>query len=131
MAAYNKVIVMGNLTADPELRQLPSGSAVCEMRMAINERYKSKDGEEKDSTVYVDVVAWGRTGSTSAEYLSKGSPALVEGKLQFDQWEKDGQKRSKIRIRADRVVFMGSKDAEQHSEPTRGTTPSNDDETPF
>jgi len=110
MSSYNRVVLMGNLTRDPEVRHLASGTAVAELGMAVNEKYKTKDGETKDATMFVDVVVWGRQAETTGEYLTKGSPVLIEGKLQLDQWEnKEGEKRSKIKVRADRIVFMGSR----------------------
>ena len=108
MASLNKVILAGNLTRDPELRHIPSGTAVVDMGLAISESYKNKAGDQVDSVVFVDVVVWGRQAETSAEYLSKGSPVLIEGRLQLDQWEQEGQKRSKMRVRAERVQFLSS-----------------------
>lgn len=109
MADVNRVFLAGNLTRDPEVRYTPSGTAVADLGLAINERYKSKDGTWEEKTVFVDVVVWGRQAETSGEYLYKGSPVLVEGRLQLDQWEnQQGEKRSKIRVRADRVQFLGS-----------------------
>lgn len=108
MASMNKVILAGNLTRDPEVRYTPSGTAVADLGMAISDSYKSKTGELVEQVCFVDVVVWGRQAETSGEYLRKGSPALIEGRLQFDQWEgQDGQKRSKLRVRADRVQFLG------------------------
>ncbi|MCF7848587.1 MAG: single-stranded DNA-binding protein [Kiritimatiellales bacterium] len=109
MASYNRVMLMGNLTHNPEIRYTPSGTAVADLRMAMNESYKNKAGETVESTCYVDVVVWGRQAETSSEYLHKGSPVFVEGRLQLDQWEnQQGEKRSKLRVRADRVQSMGS-----------------------
>ena len=109
MASLNRVVLMGNLTKDPEVRYLPSGTAVCDMRMAMSESYKNKSGEQVESTCYVDVVAWARQAETCGEYLSKGSPVLVEGSLQLDEWKtKEGEARSKLRVRAARVQFLGS-----------------------
>jgi len=109
MASYNRVMLMGNLTHNPEIRYTPSGTAVADLRMAMNESYKNKAGETVESTCYVDVVVWGRQAETSSEYLHKGSPVFVEGRLQLDQWEnQQGEKRSKLRVRADRVQFLSS-----------------------
>lgn len=110
MASFNKVILAGNLTADPEKRYIPSGTAVAELRMAVNERYKNKEGEWVDTPVYVSVEVWDRQAETCCQYLSKGSALLVEGRLKFDQWEdKDsGSKRSKLSVRGERVQFLGS-----------------------
>lgn len=118
MSSMNRVYLMGNLTRDPEVRQTPSKTYVCDLSMAINEEWKSRDGEKKESTVFVQVVAWGRQAETCGEYLKKGSCVLVEGKLQYDEWEdKEGNKRNKVRVRADRVSFIGGKhDSEPEQE---------------
>ena len=108
MATFNKVILAGNLTADVELRNLPSGMAVADLRLAVSEKYRNKQGETAESTVFVDVVVWDRQAENCAKYLSKGSPVLVEGRLQLDEWtNKDGDKRSKLRVRANTVQFLG------------------------
>ena len=113
MASMNKVVLVGNLTQDPEIRKLKTGTSVGDLRLAISESYKNKSGEQVDTVCYVDVVTWGRQAETCGQYLKKGSAALVEGRLQLDEWEKDGQKRSKLRVRADRVQFL---DAPEHAE---------------
>jgi single-strand DNA-binding protein len=107
MASLNKVFLAGNLTRDPEIRYTPSGDAVGDLQMAINRKFKGRDGQEKEETCYVGVVVWGRQAETSGEYLRKGSPILVEGRLQYEQWEKDGKKNSRLRVCADRVQFLG------------------------
>ncbi|MDA1044951.1 MAG: single-stranded DNA-binding protein [Verrucomicrobia bacterium] len=109
MASLNKVFIMGNLTRDPEVRYIPSGTAVAELGVAVNESFRNREGQEVENTVFVDVIVWARQAETCGEYLSKGSPVFIEGRLQLDQWEnKDGEKRNKLRVRADRVQFMGS-----------------------
>ena len=108
MANLNRVFLAGNLTRDPEIRYTPSGKAVGDLGMAVNRRYKTADGEDRDETCYVRVVVWGRQAETCGEYLSKGSPLLVEGRLQYDEWEKDGQKQNRLRVVASRVQFLGS-----------------------
>lgn len=109
MASFNKVILIGNLTKDPEVRYIPSGTAVGDLRLAVTERFKGRDGQEQESTCFVDVVVWARQAETCGEYLRKGSPILVEGRLQLDEWKsKEGENRSKLRVRADRVQFLGS-----------------------
>ena len=109
MSTLNRVYLMGNLTRDPEVRYTPSGIAVGDLGMAVNESYKSKSGEMIESTVFVDVEVWSRQAETCAEYLHKGSPVFVEGRLKLDQWEnQQGEKRSKLRVRADRVQFLGA-----------------------
>lgn len=107
MASLNKVFIIGNLTRDPEVRYLPSGAAVADVRLASNRRYKTQQGEEKEETLYVNVSVWGRQAETCGQYLSKGSPVLVEGRLRYEEWEKDGQRNSRISITAERVQFMG------------------------
>lgn len=108
MASVNRVIIAGNLTRDPEVRYLPSGTGVAELGIAINDNYRNKDGELVERTCFVDVTVWGKQAETCSQYLSKGAPALIEGKLQFDQWEnQQGEKRSKLKVRADRVQFLG------------------------
>ncbi|NKB24519.1 MAG: single-stranded DNA-binding protein [Kiritimatiellae bacterium] len=107
MASLNRVFLAGNLTRDPEVRYTPSGTAVADLHMAINRVYTT-GGEQKEETCFVGVVAWGRQAETSGEYLFKGSPLLVEGILQYDQWETEsGEKRNRLRVRADRIQFLG------------------------
>lgn len=108
MAGYNRVVLVGNLTRDPQVRQTSSGTAVADIGLAANERYRNKDGEQVETTCFVDIVAWGRQAECCGQYLSKGASVLVEGRLQLDRWEtEDGQKRSKMRVKADRVRFLG------------------------
>ena len=98
---------MGNLTRDPEVRHTPKGTAVGDLAMAINMTYKAQDGTEKEEVCYVDVVVWGRQAETCRDYLTKGAPVFVEGRLQLDQWEgPEGEKKSRMRVRADRVQFL-------------------------
>jgi single-strand DNA-binding protein len=108
MASYNRVILMGNLTRDPELRYIPSGTAVTEITLAVNDRVKRND-QWTEETQYVDVTLWARTAEVVNEYLSKGSSILVEGRLKYDTWEKDGQKRSKLRVVADKMQMLGGR----------------------
>ena len=107
MASYNRVILIGNLTRDIELRYTPGGTAVADIGMAMNDRRKSQNGEWIDETTFVDVTLWGRTAEVASEYLSKGSPIMVEGRLKLDTWETDGQKRSKLRVVCDRMQMLG------------------------
>jgi len=109
MASFNRVILLGNLTRDIEIKYLQSGMAVADVGMAVNERRKSQTGEWIEETVFVDVTMWGRTAEVAGEYLSKGSPVLIEGRLKYDTWEKDGQKRSKLTVTCDRMQMVGSK----------------------
>jgi len=109
MASFNRVILVGNLTRDPELRYIPSGTAVSEIGLAVNERVKRNE-QWVDETVFVDITLWGRTAEVANEYLSKGSPVLIEGRLKLDTWEKDGQKRSKLRVTAEKMQMLGSRE---------------------
>ena len=106
-ASLNKVLLMGNLTRDPEVKYTPKGTAVCDLGLAINDTYKAQDGTIKETVTYVDVEVWGRTAENCKQYLSKGRPVFIEGQLRLDQWEQEGQKRSKMKVRADRVQFLG------------------------
>lgn len=117
MANLNRVYLIGNLTRDPEVRYAPSGDAVGDLQLAVNNRYKTRDGQDKEETCFVGVVVWGRQAETCGEYLKKGSPVLVEGRLQFDQWEKDGQKQSRLRVRAERVQFLSRGKGDEVREP--------------
>lgn len=108
MADLNKVFLAGNLTRDPEVRHTPSGMAVADLRLAINRKYRDKNGKDVEEVVYVSATVWGRQAETSGQYLSKGSPVLVEGRLKLDEWEKDGQKQSRLGVVAERVQFLSS-----------------------
>jgi single-strand DNA-binding protein len=108
MASFNRVILVGNLTRDPELRYIPSGTAVSDVTLAVNDRIKRGD-QWVEEAVFVDVTLWGRTAEVANEYLSKGSPILIEGRLKLDRWEKDGQKHSKLRVTAEKLQMLGSK----------------------
>jgi len=106
--SFNQVVLMGNLTRDPELRTTPNGTTVCSFSLALNRRYRSGgDGEWQEATDYIDIVAWGPLGERVAQYLSKGRPALVNGRLQSRSWEQDGAKRSKVEVVAQDVTFLG------------------------
>ncbi len=108
MANFNKVILAGNLTRDPQLSYLPSNTPVCEFGMAINRKWRGQDGQMRDETCFVDLRVYGRQAETFNQYMSKGRPVLVEGRLRLDQWEgKDGQKRSKLYVVVDSFQFLG------------------------
>ena len=109
MASFNRVILVGNLTRDVDLKYLQSGTAVTEVGLAVNDRRKAASGEWVEETTFVDVTLWGRTAEVASEYLSKGSPILIEGRLKLDQWETDGQKRSKLRVVADKMQMIGGR----------------------
>lgn len=111
--SFNQVTLMGNLTRDPELRNTPNGQSVCSFSLALNRSYKAADGNWQEVTDFVDVVAWGPLGERVAQYLTKGRPALVSGRLQSSSWEKDGQKRSKVEVVANDVTFLGGRDGGQ------------------
>jgi single-strand DNA-binding protein len=116
MASLNRVFLIGNLTKDPEVRYLPSGKAVGDLRMAISRRYKTASGEDREETCYVSVVVWGRQAETCGQYLGKGSSLFVEGRLHYEEWEKDGQKNNRLRVVADRVQFMGAPKRAEYSD---------------
>ncbi len=107
--SFNQVTLMGNLTRDPELRQTPKGQSVCSFSLALNRAYKGADGEWQETTDYVDIVAWGPLGERVAQYVTKGRPVLVSGRLQSRSWEQDGQKRSKVEVIAGDVTFLGGR----------------------
>lgn len=110
MGSVNRVILMGNLTRKPEVRHTPSGQTVADLGLAVSDSYKNKSGETVETTCFADIVVWGRQAETCEQYLGKGSAVLVEGRLQFDQWQTDaGEKRSRLRVRADRVQFVGGR----------------------
>lgn len=111
MASFNKVILMGNLTRDPELRTLPSGNAVARIGLAVNRAYLSKEGEKKEEVTYVDVDAFGKQAETIAKWCTKGSGILVEGRLRLDQWDdkSTGEKRSKLGIVLENFTFVGGR----------------------
>ena len=111
MASYNRVILLGNLTRDPELKFLPSGTSVANFGIAMTERYTDRQtGEQKETPCFVDIEAWGRQAEIVNEYLTKGSPIFIEGALKFDSWEaEDGTKRSKLRVRAFRIQLIGGR----------------------
>jgi single-strand DNA-binding protein len=118
--SFNQVILMGNLTRDPELRTTPSGATVCGFSLALNRSYKNADGNWTEATDFIDIVAWGPLGERVAQYLTKGRPALVSGRLQSRNWEQEGQKRSKVEVVANDVTFLGG--------PGGGTAPISADE---
>jgi single-strand DNA-binding protein len=118
MASYNRVILMGNLTRDPELKTLPSQTVVCDFSLAVNRRWKDTDGADREEVLFIDCAAFGKTGQTIGESLTKGRPIHIEGRLKFEQWEQeDGQRRSKIRVVVEQFRFVDRKpDASQPAE---------------
>jgi single-strand DNA-binding protein len=107
MANFNKVLLIGNLTRDPEVRYTPKGTAVGDLAIAINDSYKAQDGTVKETVTYVDIEVWGRQAETCKQYLTKGRPVFIEGRLKLDQWEQEGQKKSRMKVVAERVQFLG------------------------
>lgn len=105
--SFNQVILMGNLTRDPELKAIPSGQSVVSFSLALNRSYKDQSGEWKEATDYVDVTAWGPLAERVAQYCQKGKQVLVNGRIQSRSWEQDGQKRSKVEVLAQDVTFLG------------------------
>jgi len=121
MASYNRVVLLGNVTRDPELKYIPSGTAVCEIGLAVNDRRKDGNGEWVDDTTFVDITLWARTAEVVGEYVRKGDPLFVEGRLKFDQWEKDGQKRSKLRVVGERIQLLGNRRSNEPRVATPGS----------
>ena len=111
MASFNKVILLGNLTRDPEVRYTPKGSAVCDLGVAVNRQYTLDSGEKREEVTYVDVVLWSRLAEIAGEYLKKGRPVFIEGRLQMDTWDdkQTGQKRSKLRVIGETMQLLGSR----------------------
>ena len=118
MASFNKVILLGNLTRDPEVRYTPKGSAVCDLGVAVNRVYTTDTGEKREEVTYVDVVLWARLAEIAGEFLKKGRPIFIEGRLQLDTWDdkQSGQKRSKLRVIGETMQLLGSR-------PGGGTAP--------
>ena len=110
MASFNKVILVGNLTRDPELRYTPKGMAIAKIGLAVNRKWKSESGEMKEEVTFVDVDTFGRTAENVGQYMRKGRPVLIEGRLRLDQWDdkQTGQKRSRLGVVAETVQFLGS-----------------------
>lgn len=109
MSTYNKVIVMGNITRDIELRQTPQGNAVCDIGLAMNRKYTKDNGEKVEEATFIDVAVWGRQAELADQYLSKGRSVLVEGRLKMDSWEdkNTGEKRNKLKVVAEKLQFVG------------------------
>ena len=150
MASFNKVILAGNLTRDPELRYTPKGTAIAKIGLAINRKWKSETGEMKDETTFVDASAFGRTAETIGQYLKKGRPILIEGRLRLHNWEDKNthQKQSKLRVDVETFKFVGSSNRGEGggesaprsrpaagsappSEPVEGDNPPESDDVPF
>ena len=111
MANLNKVLLLGNVTRDPEVRYTPKGSAVCDLGIAVNRNYTTDSGEKREEVTFVDVTLWGRTAEVASEYLKKGRPVFIEGRLQMDTWDdkQTGQKRSRLRVVAENMQLLGGR----------------------
>ncbi|MEO0793928.1 MAG: single-stranded DNA-binding protein [Verrucomicrobiota bacterium] len=116
MASFNKVILMGNMVADPEMRVTPGGMSICKFTLAVNRQFTTKEGEQREEVAYVDVDAFGRSAETISKYLSKGNPILVEGRLRQDKWETpQGEKRSKLMVVCESFKFVGGRESSESS----------------
>lgn len=115
MASYNRVILVGNLTRDPELRYISTGTPVTELGLAVNDRRKDANGQWIEETTFVDVTLWARTAEVASEYLTKGAPVLIEGRLKLDTWEKDGKKNYKLRVVGEKMQMLGGRGGTQGS----------------
>jgi len=114
---YNKIIIAGNLTRDIELRYLESGTAIASTAIATTRKFKSKTGDQKEETLFIDITLFGRTGEIANQFLRKGSKILVDGRLKLDQWEKDGQKRSKHSVIVENLTMLGKNEENQTNKP--------------
>lgn len=132
MASFNKVILIGNLTRDPEMRVTPNGHTICKLGLAVSRAYSTRDGDRREETTFVDIDAFGKQAEVISKYMRKGRPIMVEGRLKLDQWESnDGQKRSKLGVILENFQFLGGRDEnaggggyEQSSPPQRSSTES-------
>ena len=109
MASYNRVVLVGNLTRDPELRHIASGTAVTDIGLAMNDKRKDASGNWIEETTFIDVTLWAKTAEVVCQYLKKGSSCLIEGRLKLDSWEKDGQKHSKLKVIGERIQMLDGK----------------------
>jgi len=125
MASLNKVMLIGNLTRDPELRVTPKGTAICQFGLAVNRQFKDESGATRDETTFVDIEAWGKQGETVAKYLTKGRPLFVEGRLKLDSWDDKttGQKRSKMKVVLENFQFLGGREGGEGGGAPGGSAP--------
>jgi single-strand DNA-binding protein len=123
MANLNRVLLIGNLTRDPEVRYTPKGTAVADIGVAVNRVYSAEDGEKKEETTFVDVTLWGRQAEVAGQYLKKGRPVFIEGRLQLDTWDdkQTGQKRSRLRVVSENMQLLGSR-SESEGPPSSGAS---------
>jgi single-strand DNA-binding protein len=135
MSSFNKTIIMGNLTRDPEMRYTPKGTAVGKIGIAINRRYKDAEGNQLEETTFVDVDVFGKQAETIGKYMRKGRPILIEGRLKLDEWvdQKTQQNRSKLGVVCERFNFIGGKDENQETPTSEAPkkSPIDDDDVPF
>ncbi|MEO0510717.1 MAG: single-stranded DNA-binding protein [Verrucomicrobiota bacterium] len=130
MASFNKVILLGNLTRDPETRVTANGNTICKLGLAVSRVYSTRDGERREETTFVDIDAFGKQAEVITKYMRKGRPLMVEGRLKLDQWESDGQKRSKLGVVLENFQFVGSRDDNtggggyEQSSPPQNSAPS-------
>lgn len=110
MASFNKVILIGNLTRDPDLRVTANGNSICKLGLAVNRTYQTKNGERREETTFVDIDSFGKQAEVISKYMRKGKPLMVEGRLKLDQWEADGQKRSRLGVVLENFQFLGGRD---------------------
>lgn len=129
--SFNQVILMGNLTRDPEVRTIPSGTTVCSFGIALNRSFKGADGNWQEATDFVEIVAWGPLGDRVAQYMTKGKQCLVNGSLRYSSWEKDGQKRNKLEVVAQDVTFLGGAGGGQGDNSGQPTTQPNSAKAPM
>jgi single-strand DNA-binding protein len=129
MASLNKVMLIGNLTRDPELRVTPKGTAICQFGLAVNRQFKDESGATRDETTFVDIEAWGKQGETVAKYCAKGRPLFVEGRLKLDTWDDKttGQKRSKMKIVLENFQFLGGREGGEGGGAPRSASSSADE----
>ena len=127
-ASINRVVLVGNLTRDPELRHTPSGTAVCSLRLAVNTRRKDESGQWTDKPNYFDITVWGQQGENCAQYLAKGRPVAIDGRLEWREWEaQDGAKRQAVEVVADSVQFLGGRQESEGAYVSAGAAASGDD----
>lgn len=135
MASFNRVVLMGNLTRDPDVRYTPGGTAVAELGLAVNRSWFDKQTQQKkEETTFVDVTVWGRTAEVAGEFLAKGRSVLIEGRLQLDQWDdrETGKKRSKLKVVGETMTMVGGRDDGGGRPPDSGSSPPNStDDVPF
>jgi single-strand DNA-binding protein len=134
MASFNRVVLLGNLTRDVDLRSTQNQTAVADIGLAVNDRRKNQSGEWIQETTFVDVTLWGSTAEVAAQYLGKGSPVLIEGRLKYETWETEGQKRSKLKVVCERMQMLGNgktTTAAAEAEPIPAGVSSDGDDVPF